>query len=925
MATQKKTTKKKTSSKSTSSKAKSTKKSQPIPESQPLLTPRIRAIILGALSLFFVILMFVQSVNLWSTVRSALFGVFGFATFLVPVFLMYMAIITDKEKQIQHFKSKVALCILIVLLIGALIYVATGTPHSEKGYLACAGELYLDIFKSESYFTFGAGFIGGLLGYPMASLIGNVPTVLICILVLLAVIFGITNLSINDIAEAAASKVEQGVTYVKHKSEEKAKARREYIAERKAEEAEREQKREMFIAGGEGDKTIVSTQKKKGRGKRSGIDIPLDEITHEDNKTKLNRKLEVDCDYTANVKAETKAENEVEEPKFINNPENTVYDEEPEQTENDNAPDDLMDIINRASKNFDEKNNKSNEDIAKADEENIHNAESNNSEESSFEEELENAGYSPVEIEEKKEKPEYHFPPVQLLSLSKNNNDRNASEEMHNNAKKLIDTLDSFNVKASIVNICRGPSVTRYELSPAPGVKISKITNLSDDIALNLAANGVRIEAPIPGKAAVGIEVPNKVVSMVTMRELIDSDEFRRGKSKLTCVLGKDISGEIVVTDLSKLTHLLIAGTTGSGKSVCVNSILMSILYKAKPDEVKLLLIDPKMVEFTKYRSIPHLLIPVVTDAKKAAGALGWAVSEMEQRYKILSEYYCKNIDAYNELIDENLKYMAENPPVENEDGELVQPVLERNGLPVPKEKMPRIVIAIDELADLMMAAPSEVEEYIARLAQKARAAGMHLLVATQRPTVNVITGLIKANIPSRIALKVSSNIDSRTILDFSGAEKLIGRGDMLFLPVGAPKPMRVQGCYASDEEIEGVTNYIKKSSSAQYNAEIEEKIKRIAAEEIAQGKKSDDRGGDDIEIDSKMEDAIKCVIEAGQASTSLIQRRLKVGYARAGRMIDDMEQMGIVGPHQGSKPRDVLMTYNEWLERRNIMGSDDE
>lgn len=913
MATQKKTTKKKTSSKSTSSKAKATKKNQSVPESQPLLTPRIRAIILGALSLFFVILIFVQSVNLWSTVRSALLGVFGFATFLVPVFLMYMAIITDKEKQIQHFKSKVALCILIVLLIGALIYVATGTPHSEKGYLACAGELYLDIFKSESYFTFGAGFIGGLLGYPMASLIGNVPTVLICILVLLAVIFGITNLSINDIAEAAASKVEQGVTYVKHKSEEKAKARREYIAERKAEEAEREQKREMFIAGGEGDKTIVSTQKKKGRGKRSGIDIPLDEITHEDNKTKLNRKLEVDCDYTANVKAETKAENEVEEPKFINNPENTVYDEEPEQTENDNAPDDLMDIINRASKNFDEKNNKSNEDIAKADEE------------SSFEEELENAGYSPVEIEEKKEKPEYHFPPVQLLSLSKNNNDRNASEEMHNNAKKLIDTLDSFNVKASIVNICRGPSVTRYELSPAPGVKISKITNLSDDIALNLAANGVRIEAPIPGKAAVGIEVPNKVVSMVTMRELIDSDEFRRGKSKLTCVLGKDISGEIVVTDLSKLTHLLIAGTTGSGKSVCVNSILMSILYKAKPDEVKLLLIDPKMVEFTKYRSIPHLLIPVVTDAKKAAGALGWAVSEMEQRYKILSEYYCKNIDAYNELIDENLKYMAENPPVENEDGELVQPVLERNGLPVPKEKMPRIVIAIDELADLMMAAPSEVEEYIARLAQKARAAGMHLLVATQRPTVNVITGLIKANIPSRIALKVSSNIDSRTILDFSGAEKLIGRGDMLFLPVGAPKPMRVQGCYASDEEIEGVTNYIKKSSSAQYNAEIEEKIKRIAAEEITQGKKGDDRGGDDIEIDSKMEDAIKCVIEAGQASTSLIQRRLKVGYARAGRMIDDMEQMGIVGPHQGSKPRDVLMTYNEWLERRNIMGSDDE
>lgn len=315
-----------------------------------------------------------------------------------------------------------------------------------------------------------------------------------------------------------------------------------------------------------------------------------------------------------------------------------------------------------------------------------------------------------------------------------------------------------------------------------------------------------------------------------------------------------------------------------------------------------------------------------MSDAKKAAGALSWAVSEMLQRYKIFSEYDCKNIDSYNELIEDNLRYIAENPPEENEEGELIQPVLEKNGLPVAKEKMPQIVIAIDELADLMMAAPSEVEESICRLAQMARAAGMHLLIATQRPTVNVITGLIKANIPSRIALKVSSNMDSRTILDLGGAEKLIGRGDMLFSPVGAPKPVRVQGCYASDEEIENVTGFIKKSYSAQYNAEIEEKIKRIAAEEIATGKKGDDGGADaeGIDIDAKMEEAIKCVIEAGQASTSLLQRRLKVGYARAGRMIDDMEQMGIVGPHQGSKPRDVLMTYNEWLERRNILGSNE-
>ena len=510
-----------------------------------------------------------------------------------------------------------------------------------------------------------------------------------------------------------------------------------------------------------------------------------------------------------------------------------------------------------------------------------------------------------------------------MLKPKLNSDDSDAMEEMQNNAKKLIDTLTSFGVKASIVNICRGPSVTRYELQPAPGVKISKITNLSDDIALSLAANGVRIEAPIPGKAAVGIEVPNKVVSMVTMRELIDSDKFRNSKSKLTTVLGREISGEIVVTDLVKMPHLLIAGTTGSGKSVCVNSILMSILYKATPDEVKLLLIDPKMVEFSKYKGIPHLLIPVVSDAKKAAGALAWAVNEMLQRYKIFSEYDCKDIDSYNSLIEKNMNYMEKNPPVVNEEGEEVQPVLEVNGLPVAKEKMSRVVIAIDELADLMMAAPSEVEDSICRLAQMARAAGMHLILATQRPTVNVITGLIKANVPSRISLKVSSNTDSRTILDTGGGEKLIGRGDMLFSPVGAPKPIRVQGCYASDEEIEGVTHYIKKAYSAQYNSEIEEKIKRIAAEEIAQGKKSgdsDSSSDEGLDIDSKMEEAIKCVIEAGQASTSLLQRRLKVGYARAGRMIDDMEQMGVVGPHQGSKPRDVLMTYNEWLERRNAL-----
>ncbi|MGN1130105.1 MAG: DNA translocase FtsK, partial [Ruminococcus sp.] len=511
----------------------------------------------------------------------------------------------------------------------------------------------------------------------------------------------------------------------------------------------------------------------------------------------------------------------------------------------------------------------------------------------------------------------YHFPPVGLL---KNvvNNDSDGDAEMRSNAKKLISTLESFGVKATITYISRGPSVTRYELKPEPGVKISKITNLADDISLNLAANGVRIEAPIPGKAAVGIEVPNKIVSTVSMRELIDSEEFENSKSKLTCVLGKDIAGNIITTDLAKMPHLLIAGTTGSGKSVCVNSLLISILYKATPEEVKLILIDPKMVEFAKYKGLPHLLVPVVSDAKKAAGTLAWAVNEMEKRYQLFAEYECKEIDSYNKLIESNLEYIKDNPPQENEDGEVVQPKLDVNGLPVLTEKMPRIVIAIDEFADLMMTAPHEVEDSVVRIAQKARAAGIHLVIATQRPTVNVITGLIKGNVPSRISLKVSSNMDSRVILDASGAEKLIGRGDMLYAPIGAFSPTRVQGCFATDEEIEGVTKYVKKWHKAQYNLEAEDEIKRIAAEDLSEESREDSEG---VDVDSKMEEAIRIVIEAGQASTSMIQRRMKVGYARAGRMIDDMEQLGIVGPHQGSKPREVLMTYSQWLERNNIQG----
>lgn len=895
---------KKTSSKTSSKGAKtaSRTKASAVPKRSSGLSPRVRAILYAAVAAVFVCIIFIKGSNVWTMIRSFFFGVLGFGIFLVPVTLFYLCVMTEKEKQVARYKLKLFLCVVIILFIGALIYAGSGAKYSDMNFFACLGNLFKDASDTSRYMTFDCGIIGGLLGYPLVVLFGSTAALFTSFVVTAALVLIVANISIKDMT-AAASRT---AVHIREASEEMARARRE----------RREENRERKLAERGNIDIVLEGENRKSSG--SFIDIPLD-----DKKTKVKKAKSA-----------------------VNGIDTDIADSKEENAADKDLSQDLINIINRASKPMgksadntvsalaeDISNEKSASDAEYLQNESDSKTESiakkallkskkDNSEEAGDEiaEQLDRAVRSD---NSQKEEKRYQFPPIQLLKPKLNSDDGDAMEEMQNNAKKLIDTLTSFGVKASIVNICRGPSVTRYELQPAPGVKISKITNLSDDIALNLAANGVRIEAPIPGKAAVGIEVPNKVVSMVTMRELIDSDKFKNSKSKLTTVLGKDISGEIVVTDLAKMPHLLIAGTTGSGKSVCVNSILMSILYKATPDEVKLLLIDPKMVEFSKYKGIPHLLIPVVSDAKKAAGALAWAVNEMLQRYKIFSEYDCKDIDSYNSLIEKNMNYMEKNPPVVNEEGEEVQPVLEVNGLPVAKEKMSRVVIAIDELADLMMAAPSEVEDSICRLAQMARAAGMHLILATQRPTVNVITGLIKANVPSRISLKVSSNTDSRTILDTGGGEKLIGRGDMLFSPVGAPKPIRVQGCYASDEEIEGVTHYIKKAYSAQYNSEIEEKIKRIAAEEIAQGKKSgdsDSASDEGLDVDSKMEEAIKCVIEAGQASTSLLQRRLKVGYARAGRMIDDMEQMGVVGPHQGSKPRDVLMTYNEWLERRNAL-----
>ena len=486
------------------------------------------------------------------------------------------------------------------------------------------------------------------------------------------------------------------------------------------------------------------------------------------------------------------------------------------------------------------------------------------------------------------QKPEYEFPPVSLLKAGSGQS-HDGTEEMRQNAERLSDTLQSFGIEAHIINVTRGPSVTRYELELQRGVKLSKVTNLADDIALALGASGVRIAA-IPDKiSVVGIEVPNRIVSVVMAREVIDSPEFEKCKSRVSFAVGKDIGGNRIIGDIGKLPHLLIAGTTGSGKSVCMNSLIISLLYKAKPEEVKLIMIDPKMVELGIYNGIPHLLIPVVTDPKKAAGSLQWAVTEMMRRYRMMADAGVRDLESYNKQARASA------------DDEL--------------EPMPQIVVVIDELADLMLVAAKEVEESICRIAQMGRASGIHLVIATQRPSADVITGLMKANIPSRIAFAVASAMESRIILDTAGAEKLVGKGDMLYAPLGQGKPKRVQGCFITDDEVQEVVSFVKASSEAEYSDSVMAEIDKKAAES---GKKpasvSDpDPTDEELEGDEMLPAAVDVILETGQASVSMLQRRLKLGYARAARIMDEMEERGIVGPFEGSKPRQLLITREQW------------
>ena len=498
-----------------------------------------------------------------------------------------------------------------------------------------------------------------------------------------------------------------------------------------------------------------------------------------------------------------------------------------------------------------------------------------------------------IAVAQAEPRPEYCFPPIALLKKPARGT-ADGTEEMRENSRRLNETLASFNINAHIINVTRGPSVTRYEVELEKGVRYNKITGCANDIALSLGASGVRIEA-VPGKiSVVGIEVPNRTVTTVSLREVLDSAEFTKAKSKSSIGLGKSIDGNCIVGNIAKMPHLLIAGTTGSGKSVCMNSIIISLLYKASPEDVKLIMVDPKMVELGIYNGIPHLLIPVVTDPKKAAGSLQWAVTEMLRRYKLMSDLGVRDLESYNGIVEGE------------EDG----------------QKLPQVVIIIDELADLMMVAAKEVEDSICRIAQMGRAAGMHLIIATQRPSANVITGLMKANIPSRIAFSVASAMESRIILDTMGAEKLVGKGDMLYAPIGSGKPLRVQGCFVTDSEVEAVAEYVKDNFNAEYSQEVLEEIEKKAQQTAANGKKPTAAdpapNEEELEGDEMLPQAVDVILETGQASVSMLQRRLKLGYARAARIVDEMEEKGIVGPFQGSKPRAILITKEQWEARKN-------
>lgn len=785
---------------------------------------QLNSVILFAVGLLLLALTFIEGKSIWTMLHNVLYGLFGISVFLVAPLTLYVAILIAAKKDKKCVLSKCIQGAILLLLISGTIQIFVGKPDNLGGFFPT-----LEHFYTQGLELRGGGFFGAVFGWTMLAAFGQAGAAIIVILLAFVCFMLLSGISLLTLLKPF-------------------------------------KKLGAFIR----NRALLSRERRKIRRNERQNALALEE--------NVNSKQDRFKDIAANIHERPSSDVDISKPETLpdNAVVNTVLDNQSagdaqyirhlHQT-NDlptgNTDDELSSLVKRATEGSPRPQSSTTPARLLVDSDNQVSME---------------VGTQPA----------YKLPPISLLNQPKKSNAVNVEDELKANADNLVNTLRSFGVETRVIDINRGPTVTRYELQPSAGVKISKITNLSDDIALNLATAGVRIEAPIPNKPAVGIEVPNKVRETVSLRSIIDSKTFDNAKSMLTVAVGKDIAGEAVVTDLSKMPHLLIAGTTGSGKSVCINSMIMSILYRSTPDDVRMIMIDPKQVELKIYNGIPHLLIPVVTDPRKAAGALGWAVTEMLNRYKLFADNNVRDISGFNAMA----KGMDE------------------------LEHMPHILIVIDELSDLMMAAPSEVEDAICRLAQMARAAGMHLVIGTQRPSVDVVTGLIKANIPSRIALTVKSQIDSRTIIDSAGAEKLLGNGDMLFFPVGVPKPVRIQGCYVSDKEVERVVDYITKQGKADYDDDVMSGIEQYTPAEKARSGVTAVSGG--IESgDEMLESAIELVVETGQATTSFLQRKLRLGFARAARIMDEMEEMGIVGTLEGNK-RQVLMSKAQWYERNS-------
>lgn len=803
--------------KQTNSKTKS--KAKPKPKRTPL--GEIAGVIFIAIGIFVGVCVFVPADTgiLGGAIKDVLFGLLGVFTYLAPFALIILGgmIIAARNKKVNRYK--VALIALLFVSILSLVHTfAIKDFNMQQGFFSYVENSYLLGTLHQA----GSGAIGCLLVYPLHMLLGGIGCVILFITAILISIMVLANLSIKKVSSDVAKVGKTAVEKARQNAVER-KKNRLYIENLREDEPQEDILMEPEILGRK------SFRKKKHTSF-------FDEDVYQSDEPQNEQALPVQGEMQ-NMRND-----------YLIDDDDEI--EEPVEAE----------AISAGSLTFETYD--ANEHVEEEEPPVTETTQSENQ-------------ADPHVVKNKPDHKEYQKPPISLLTKPEDKNRTSGMEEQKRNALLIEETLGNFGVEAKVVHIVKGPAVTRYELRPAPGVRVKRIKELENDLAMNLAAKAVKIEAPIPGKAAVGVEVPNTDVTFVHLRTLLATEEFRKAKSALTFALGKDISGKNYYVDITKMPHILIAGETGSGKSVCINSLITSILFKATPDEVKMILIDPKVVELSVFKTIPHLLVPVVTEPKKAASALNWAVSEMTSRYKLFAEKGARNITRFNDMAD----------------GE-------------EQSRLPRIVVIIDELAELMMATPREVEDSICRIAQLGRAAGIHLVVATQRPSVNVITGIIKANISSRIAFKVNSGVDSRTILDQNGAEKLLRNGDMLYHPSGAPKEVRLQGCFVSDSDIEEVIDYISSGNEAEYDEDVVCDIDTAGKEEAV----SED-------YDELLPRAVEVVLEYGQASISMLQRRLRVGYARAARLVDEMEVRKLVSPFEGSKARQVLITWDQYEE----------